>query len=89
MSGAVPPLPQYAFMAWCSVKKAQGQLYLYLALIIIIIIIIIIIKPSELQSEARMVLDRSNTGTGGSNPARGMDGCMYVHVFLCRAVPCR
>jgi hypothetical protein len=27
MSGATPPLPQYAFMAWCSVK-AQGQLYL-------------------------------------------------------------
>jgi hypothetical protein len=25
--GAIPPLPQYAFMAWCSVK-AQGQLYL-------------------------------------------------------------
>jgi hypothetical protein len=31
MSGAVPPLPQYAFMAWCSVK-AQGQLYIYLTL---------------------------------------------------------
>jgi hypothetical protein len=29
MSGVIPPLPQYAFMAWCSVK-AQGQLYLYL-----------------------------------------------------------
>jgi hypothetical protein len=29
--GAIPPLPQYAFMAWCSVK-AQGQLYLYLTL---------------------------------------------------------
>jgi hypothetical protein len=28
MSGAVPLLPQYAFMVWCSVK-AQGQLYLY------------------------------------------------------------
>jgi hypothetical protein len=28
MSGAKPPLPQYAFMAWCLVK-AQGQLYLY------------------------------------------------------------
>jgi hypothetical protein len=27
MSGAVPPLPQYSVMAWCSVK-AQGQLYL-------------------------------------------------------------
>jgi hypothetical protein len=31
MRGAVPPLPQYAFMAWCS-AKAQGQLYLYLSL---------------------------------------------------------
>jgi hypothetical protein len=26
MGGAIFPLPQYAFMAWCSVKKAQGQL---------------------------------------------------------------
>jgi hypothetical protein len=25
MSGAIPPLLQYAFIAWCSVK-AQGQL---------------------------------------------------------------
>jgi hypothetical protein len=25
MNGAIPPLPQYSFMAWCSVK-AQGQL---------------------------------------------------------------
>jgi hypothetical protein len=30
MSGTIPPLPQYAFMAWCSVK-AQGQIYLYLS----------------------------------------------------------
>jgi hypothetical protein len=29
MLGATPPLPQYAFMAWCSVE-AQGQLYIYL-----------------------------------------------------------
>jgi hypothetical protein len=28
MCGAIPPLPQYAFMARCSVK-AQGELYLY------------------------------------------------------------
>jgi hypothetical protein len=28
MSGAIPPLPKYAFMAWCLVK-AQGQLYLF------------------------------------------------------------
>jgi hypothetical protein len=29
MSGAIPPLPQYASIVWCSVK-AQGQLYIYL-----------------------------------------------------------
>jgi hypothetical protein len=29
MSGAIPPLPQYDFMAWCSVK-AQEHLYFYL-----------------------------------------------------------
>jgi hypothetical protein len=29
MSGAIHPLPQYAFMEWCSVK-AQGQLHLHL-----------------------------------------------------------
>jgi hypothetical protein len=29
MSGVILPLPQYAFMAWCSVK-GQEQLYLYL-----------------------------------------------------------
>jgi hypothetical protein len=29
MSGAIPPLPQYAFLVWCSVK-AERQLYLYL-----------------------------------------------------------
>jgi hypothetical protein len=26
MRGSIPPLPQYAFIEWCSVK-AQGQLY--------------------------------------------------------------
>jgi hypothetical protein len=33
MSGAIPPLLQYAFMAWCLVK-AQGQIYLFLNLIL-------------------------------------------------------
>jgi hypothetical protein len=28
MRRTIPPLPQHAFMAWCSVKQ-QGQLYLY------------------------------------------------------------
>jgi hypothetical protein len=31
MGGAIPQLPQYASIVWCSVK-AQGQLYLYLYL---------------------------------------------------------
>jgi len=30
MRGAIPPLPQYSFMAWCTVKKAQGQFYLFI-----------------------------------------------------------
>jgi hypothetical protein len=30
MGGAIIPLPQYEFMAWCSVKKAQGQLDVYM-----------------------------------------------------------
>jgi hypothetical protein len=29
MRGAIPPILQYTFMAWCSVK-AQGQLYVTL-----------------------------------------------------------
>jgi hypothetical protein len=32
MRGAIAPFSQYAFMAWCSVKTAQGQPYLYLYL---------------------------------------------------------
>jgi len=28
MRAAIPPLPQYAFIAWCSVKT-QGKLYVY------------------------------------------------------------
>jgi hypothetical protein len=28
MSGAIPPLPQYALVAGCLVKQAQVQLYL-------------------------------------------------------------
>jgi hypothetical protein len=25
MCGAIPPLPQYAFMAWCLVEKITGR----------------------------------------------------------------
>jgi hypothetical protein len=30
MGGAVPPLPQYAFMAWCSVRGSTETNLLYL-----------------------------------------------------------
>jgi hypothetical protein len=33
MGGAIPPLPQYTFMVWCSFI-AQGQLYLYLVSVV-------------------------------------------------------
>jgi hypothetical protein len=33
MHGAIPPLPQYAFMVWCSVKT-QGQLYIYIQMLV-------------------------------------------------------
>jgi len=31
MRGDIPPLPEHAFMAWCSIK-AQGEIYLLLSL---------------------------------------------------------
>jgi hypothetical protein len=39
MSEAMPPLPQYAFMAWCSVK-AQEQLCIYLNKVFELIIVV-------------------------------------------------
>jgi hypothetical protein len=36
MNGAIPLLPQYAFIAWCSVK-AQEQRYLYLSYVKVIV----------------------------------------------------
>jgi hypothetical protein len=36
MGGAIHPLPQYAFMAWCLVK-AQGQLHLFTSCITILV----------------------------------------------------
>jgi hypothetical protein len=32
MGGAVPPLPQYAFMAWCSVRGSTGTTSLFISL---------------------------------------------------------
>jgi hypothetical protein len=42
--GAIPPFPQYAFMAWCLVKIRDNFVVVVVVVIIIIIINIIIIK---------------------------------------------
>jgi hypothetical protein len=55
MSGAIPPLPQYAFMAWCSVKKAQGQLYLYLIGVDGRIILKLILKEQGKSMSTRFI----------------------------------
>jgi hypothetical protein len=44
MSGAIPPLPQYAFMAWCSVE-ARGQIYICLYLIIFLSFCLLSVNP--------------------------------------------
>jgi hypothetical protein len=31
-NASITPLPQYAFMAWCSINRTQGHIYLYLHL---------------------------------------------------------
>jgi len=49
MSGAIPPLPQYAFMAWCLVK-AHGQLYLYLLPFEVYVIFSQILQVTLLES---------------------------------------
>jgi hypothetical protein len=40
MRGAIPPLPQYVFMAWCLVKHRYNSTFFTFIIIIIIIIII-------------------------------------------------
>jgi hypothetical protein len=72
MRGAILPLTQYAFMAWCSVKHRDFNFCLYL---------FIVVQP--VPRAARSVLGRSNTGIAGSNPARGMDVYPLLSVFCC------
>jgi hypothetical protein len=65
MRGAMPPFPQYVFMAWCSVK-AEGQLnlllplLLLLLLLLLLIIIIIIIMPTKRELKSMKASHWSN-----------------------------
>jgi len=60
MSGAIPLLPRYAFMAWCSVKT-QEQLYFYLAYFILWQVFVTA-RSSELNQIHFLSLS-SDTGT--------------------------
>jgi hypothetical protein len=50
MSGAIPPIHQYAFMAWCSVK-AQGQIYLYIYLYLFTVMVRALFKKQSVFLE--------------------------------------
>jgi len=71
MSGAIPPLPQYVFMAWCSVK-AQGQLYLYR----------LPYKPmtSENFNQEPVQLSQYRLHGRGSIPVRGTNFSLNCHI---------
>jgi len=43
----MPPLPQYAFVVWRSVKKARGQIYLLLYFTLICILHQILLERSN------------------------------------------
>jgi hypothetical protein len=62
MSGAIPSLPQYASMAWCSVK-AQGQLYIYLYLY----------GPNKQRKNPHPAVEDSPRELGKSHPASSED----------------
>jgi hypothetical protein len=54
MGGAIPPLPQYALIAWCSVK-AQGQLYLF-----IVDVFCTELSASELERRYKLIVHLKN-----------------------------
>jgi hypothetical protein len=56
MRGAIHPLPQYAFIAWCSVKRRDTftfTLPFVVVVVVIIIIIILLFIPLSLRPEHR------------------------------------
>jgi hypothetical protein len=66
MHGAIPPLPQYDFLAWCSVKKkAHRQIYLHLLHI-------------KVKSELRLGLH--GRGARVRFPAGAENFCLYHRV---------
>jgi hypothetical protein len=74
MRGATYLLPQYALIAWCSVK-AQGQLYLYL--------FTLMSRSSSVSIETRLRLE-----DWGSILGRGNDGVL-LFATASRSAPIR
>jgi hypothetical protein len=78
MRGAIPPLPQYVFMAWCLVKH-RDNFTLPLSLLKLGPV------PVARGLWAGIVSDGWNSGIVGSNPARGTDVlvCPRFSVLCC------
>jgi hypothetical protein len=93
MRGAIPPFSQYASMVRCLFKHRDSftfTFYFCIGLSSKLIGIVpwqLNLEPVSMagRSKASTVFGRSNIGIAGSNPARGMDVC----VFLCCVVLCR
>jgi hypothetical protein len=67
MRGVVPPLPQYAFMAWCSVKKAQWQLYLYpFFRVSVFTVYQIVITKLEVMQKFAVIITRIYVGSSSN-----------------------
>jgi hypothetical protein len=63
MSGAILQLPQYASMAWCSVK-AQGQIYLYilpllLLLLLLLLLVVVVVAAAAVAACYKMWLKKN------------------------------
>jgi hypothetical protein len=70
MRGAISPLPQYAFMAWCLVKHRDNFTFTFYVAVLTV------------TNSNKTVYDRLNIEIAGSNPVRGMDVCLRVSVLF-------
>jgi hypothetical protein len=85
MREAKPPLPQYALMAWCSVK-AQGQLYLYLGkltkLLSAFLLFGFIIRLKTEENPRNTILNLLDI-----HPISQISSCTLHHPFLDYIIP--
>jgi hypothetical protein len=47
MSGAIPPLPQYAFMAWYLVKHRDKFTFTLLLVVVVVVVVVVMVEVEE------------------------------------------